>query len=217
VASGEKEREVPRCARNDGFVNKRGMSGEGFFDLGGELEGEGVETLCQIANVLEEIVVGDEGGDGGEEARGSGDESFGDAGCDGAKAGGTGAAEAGESVNDAPDGAEEADERGDAGSGGKPRHALFDAADFVGGSELHADGDGLEGLEFRRRRVGAGELGLKFAIAGGVNVGEGRADRDDALGIRACFGGAEDFEELVALAGDAAEETELLENERPGD
>ena len=31
------------------------------------------------------------------------------------------------------------------------------------------------------------------------------------------FGGAEDFQELIALAADAAEEAGLLENERPGD
>jgi hypothetical protein len=35
------------------------MLGECFFDLGGEFEGEGVEALRQIANELEEIVVGD--------------------------------------------------------------------------------------------------------------------------------------------------------------
>jgi hypothetical protein len=191
---------------------------EGFFDLGGELEGEGVETLGEIANVLQKIVVGDEGGDGGEKASGRGDESFRDAGSDGAEAGGTCSAEAGEGVNDAPDGAEEADEGSDAGGGGEPGHAFLNATDFVGGSELHADGDGLQGFEFGRRRIaGAGELGLEFAIAGGVDVGERRAGGDDALRIGNALGGAEDFEELVALAPDASEEPRFLEDERPGD
>jgi hypothetical protein len=77
-------------------------------------------------------------------------------------------------VDDAPDGAEEADERRDAGGGREPGHAFFGAANFFGGGELHANGDGLHGFEFNGRRVaGAGDLGLEFTIAGGVDVGEG--------------------------------------------
>ena len=186
--------------------------------MGGEFVGESVEALGEIANVLEKIVVGDEGGDGGEESGGGGDEGFGDAGSDGAKAGGAGSAEAGESVNDAPDGAEEADEGSDASGGGEPGHTFFDAANFVGGCQLHADGNGLQGLEFLRSGIaGAGHLGLEFAIAGGVDVGEGRAGGDESLRIGDALGGAEDFEELIALAADAAEEAEFLEDERPGD
>ena len=79
---------------------------ESFFDLGGEFVGEGIQALSQVANVLEKIVVSDEGRDGGKESCGGGDQSFGDARSDGAKAGGAGSAEAGEGVNDAPDGAE---------------------------------------------------------------------------------------------------------------
>jgi len=86
--------------------------------LGGEFEGEGVEALGEFADVLEEIVVGDEGGNGGEKAGGGGDEGFGDAGCDGAEAGGAGSAKAGEGVDDAPDRAKEADEGSDTGGGG---------------------------------------------------------------------------------------------------
>jgi len=37
------------------------------------------------------------------------------------------------------------------------------------------------------------------------------------LWVGDAFGGAKDFEELVALAGDAPEEAEFLEDERPGD
>ena len=126
--------------------------GEGFFDLGGELGGEGVETLSEVANVLEEIVVGDECGDGGKKSRGGGDEGFGDAGSDGAEAGGSGSAESGEGINDAPDGAEEADEGSNASGGGEPGHAFFDAADFFAGSELHADDDGLNAFDFSGER-----------------------------------------------------------------
>ena len=194
------------------------ISSEGFFDLGGEFAGEGVQAQSEIANVLEEIVVGDEGGDGGEESRSGGDEGFGDAGSDGAKAGRTGSAETGEGVNDAPDGAEETDERSDASGGGEPGHTFFDAANFVGGCQLHADGDGLKGLNFLRSGIpSAGHLGLKFAITGGVNVGEGGTGGDESLRIGDALGGAKDFEELVALPADAAEEAEFLENQRPGD
>lgn len=193
------------------------MSVEGFFDLGREFVGEGVQALGQITNVLQEIVVGDEGRNGGKQAGGGGDQRFGDAGSDGAETGGTGGAEAGESVNDAPDGAEETDEGSDAGGGGEPGHALFDATNFFGGSKLHADGDGGEGFEFWGRGIaGAGKLGLEFAIAGGVDVGEGRAGGHQALGIGAAFGGTENFEKLIALAAYAAEEPHFLEDERPG-
>lgn len=194
------------------------ISGESFFDLGGELEGEGVETLGQIANVLEEMVVSDQGGDGGEKAGGGGDECFGDAGSDGAKAGSARGAEAGEGVDDAPDGAEEADEGSDASGGGEPGHAFFDAANFFGGGELHGDGDGPEALYLLRSGIaGAGDLRLKFTITGGVDVGERRTRGDEALRIGNAFGGAEDFQELVAFAADAPEDAEFLENERPGD
>jgi len=60
-------------------------------------------------------------------------------------------------------------------------------------------------------------LGLEFAIAGGVNVGERGAGGDEPLRICDAFGGAEDFQELIALVADTGEETSLLENERPGD
>ena len=58
---------------------------------------------------------------------------------------------------------------------------------------------------------------MQFAVAGGVDVGEGRAGGDESLGIGDALGGAKDFEELIALAADAAEEAGLLEDEGPGD
>jgi hypothetical protein len=177
------------------FVNtvdcaKEVISGESFLDLGGELQGECVKALGEVADVLEEIVVSDEGGDGGEESRSGGDEGFGDAGGDGAEAGRAGRAEAGEGVNDAPDGAEEADEGSDAGGGGEPGHSFFGATNFFGGGKLHGNGDGLHGLEsWRRGRSGGADLGLQFAVAGGIYVGEGRAGGDESLGIGDTLGG----------------------------
>jgi hypothetical protein len=76
----------------------------------------------------------------------------------------------------------------------------------------------LHGFEFGGRGIaGAGDLGLELAIAGGVDIGERRAGGDESLGIGNAFCGAEDFEELIALAPNAAEEAALLQNQRPGD
>jgi len=76
----------------------------------------------------------------------------------------------------------------------------------------------LHGFEFGGRGIaGAGDLGLEFAIAGGVDVGEGRAGGDESLRVGDAFCGAEDFQELIALAANAAEEAALLEDECPGD
>ena len=58
---------------------------------------------------------------------------------------------------------------------------------------------------------------MEFAIAGGVDVGEGGTGRDEALWIGDAFRGAEDLEELIALPANAAEKTELLEDKSPGD
>lgn len=140
------------------------------------------------------MVVGDESRDGGKEACRGGDECFGDAGSDGAEAGATSGAESGESINDAPDGAKKADEGRDACSGGEPGHTLFDAANFFGGSELHADGNRLQGFESLRRGIaGAGDLALEFAVAGRVDVGKRRAGGNETLGIGDSLCGAEDF------------------------
>src|SRR5271165_6071276 len=118
-----------------------GISGKGFFDLRGEFQGEGVQTLRQIANVLQEMVISDKGGDGREKAGGGGDKRFGDAGSDGAEARSARRAEAGEGINDAPNGAKQSDERSNARRSGKPGHSFFDAANFFRRSELHGHGD----------------------------------------------------------------------------
>jgi hypothetical protein len=83
---------------------------------------------------------------------------------------------------------------------------------------LHGDGDGPEAFQLLWRGIaGAGDLGLEFAIAGSIDVGERGAYVDEALWVGDAFGGAEEFEELVTLAADASKDAELLENERPGD
>jgi hypothetical protein len=192
--------------------------GESFFDLGCECKGKGVEALRKIADILKEIVIGDEGGNGSEESRGSGDKGFGDTGSDSAKAGGTGGAEPGEGVDDSPDRAEEADKGSYASGSSKPGHTLFNAANFLGGSQLHGDGDGLHGFELLWSGITcAGQLALEFSIAGSVDGRERGTCRDQALGIGDAFGGAEDIQKLVAFATNAAEKARLLEDERPRD
>ena len=57
---------------------------------------------------------------------------------------------------------------------------------------------------------------MEFAIAGSVDIGEGRAGGDKPLWIGNALGGAEDFEELIALAANAAEEAGFLKDQRPG-
>jgi len=185
--------------------------------LGSKFKGKSVESLGKIANVLQEIVVGDEGRDGGEEPRGGGYKGFGDAGSDSTKTRGAGGAETGEGVNDAPDGAKETDEGSDAGGRGEPGHPLFHATNLLGGSELHRDGDSLHRLELLGNGIaGARDLALKFTIASGIDGRERRACGDKALWIGDAFGGAENFQELVAFTTDSAEEARLLEDQSPG-
>src|SRR4029077_15561878 len=97
-------------------------------------------------------------------------------------------------------------------------HALFDAADFFGGSELHAYRDGLQALQFPSwMRIAGADLAQELAIACGIDGCEGRARRGQGLWIGYALGGAKDAEELVALTADAAKEAELLKDHRPGD
>jgi len=149
------------------------MLSKSFFDLGGEFKGKRVQTLGEVTNILEEVVVGDEGRDSGEES---------------------------------------------GGGGGEPGHAFFDAADFVGGGKLHADGDGWKRFDLGMRIITfPGDLRLEFAVSGGVDIGERRAGGNDPLGIGNAFGGSKYLEELVGLAADTSEDAQLLENKRPGD
>ena len=60
-------------------------------------------------------------------------------------------------------------------------------------------------------------MGLEFAVAGSVDVGEGRAGGDQALGIGYSLGGPENFEELIGFTANPSEKAEFLENHCPGD
>ena len=184
--------------------------------MAGELQSKGVEALSEIANVLEKVVVGDQRGNSGEKSGSSGDQRFRNTGGDGAKAGRASGAETGESVDDAPDRAEQADKRGNASRRGQPGHTFLYSADFVGGRQLHSNGDGLKRFDPGMRVVAfTCHLGLEFAIAGSVDVSKRRAGSDDALRIGNTFRGAEDSQELVGLATNAAEDAHLLEDQRP--
>lgn len=189
-----------------------------FFDLRRDFHGEVVQSLRQVANILQELIVEDDSGNGGGQTRGGCYQSFGNPRRDGTKARGSGAAEAREGVNDAPHGAEKTDEWGDRTGGGKPGHALFDAANFFRGGELHADSNGLQALQFRRMRVRgyAADLGLEFTITCCIHGRKRRAGGCQGLGIGDSASGTKNPEKLIALAANAAESAKLLKNHRPG-
>ena len=63
--------------------------------------------------------------------------------------------------------------------------------------------------------IGASYLILELAISSSVNGGEGRTGSGERLRVGDAAGGAEDAEELVALAADAAEQAEFLQDESP--
>jgi len=98
---------------------------ESLFDLGGYFQCECVQALGQVFYVLQELIVENYGGNGGDQTGRSGQQRFGDSGGDGAKAGGAGVAETGEGVNDAPHRTEETYEWGYRAGGGEPRHSSF--------------------------------------------------------------------------------------------
>jgi len=112
-----------------------------FFHLRCEFESKSVQALSEIADILQKVVVENDGGDGRAQSSRGGNERLGDAGSNSAKAGGTGAAEARKGIDDAPYGSEKADEGSHRAGGSQPGHAFFDAADLVGGGKLHADRD----------------------------------------------------------------------------
>src|SRR3972149_6655935 len=109
-----------------------GPPGLGIKLLGAsqELDGKVVHTGGKLTNLVEEVVIGDNGGDGGEEACRGGDEGFGDPGRDGAQGGGTGLAQPHESAHDAPHGSEEADEGRHRAGGGEKAHPMLEVSDL---------------------------------------------------------------------------------------
>lgn len=200
-------------AGHDGYT-----LGKRFFDLRGDFEREGVEALGEVANVLQKLVVKDNSRDSGEKTGCCRDQGFSNARSDGAQASRAGIAKTGEGVNNAPDCAEQADERADGSRGGEPGHAFFHAPDFFRRGELHVYGDRRKAFQFAgRMRIAGRDLRLQFAVTGCVNVRKRRAGGGQRLrvGNAACC--AEDAEKLAAIATDAAEQAQFLENQRPGD
>lgn len=198
------------------LILKSGL-GVRFFYLGANFHGKGIEALGQFANVLKKLVVENDGWDGDKEAGGGSDKRFGDAGRHGAQACSASVAEAREGVNDAPDGTEKTDEGRHRAGGSEPGHALFGAAHFLRGSELHADGNGLQALQFSGGlRIASADLAQELAIASIVNGRKRRARGSERLRISYAFCRAKDADELIALTADTAEKAELLENHGPG-
>src|SRR6266404_590303 len=189
-----------------------------FFDLRRDFQSKGVQPLGEVANFLQKMVVEDHRWDGSEKTRGGGDQRLGDARSDGAQTGGAGAAQAGKRVDDAPHGSEQTDEGGHRTGCRQPGHAFFDAAHFVRGGELHADGDGLQALQLGWMRIarGAADLALQLAVACGIDRRKWGAGRCQGLRIRHAPRGAKDAQKRVALAADPSEEAKLLENHGPG-
>lgn len=60
------------------------------------------------------------------------------------------------------------------------------------------------------------DLTLQFAIGRRINVGEGRTGGHERLRVGDTARGAENAQELIALAPDAAEHTPFLQNDGPG-
>src|SRR6266404_9403847 len=189
-----------------------------FFDLRRDFQSKGVQPLGEVANFLQKMVVEDHRWDGSEKTRGGGDQRLGDARSDGAQTGGTGAAQAGERVDDAPHSSEQTDEGRHGTRCRQPGHAFFDAAHLIGGGELHADGNGGQAFQFGWMRIarGGADLALQFSVARRIDGRKRRARRGQGLRVRYAPRGAKNTQELVALAADASEEAQLLENHGPG-
>ena len=71
-------------------------------------------------------------------------QGFGDAGRDRAQTRGSGGSQARKRVHHAPHRAEQADKGRDRSRGRQPGHIFFGFADFFGGGQLHAHGDGVQ-------------------------------------------------------------------------
>src|SRR6267142_2103319 len=178
-----------------------------FFNLCGNFQRERVQSLPEIANILQKLIVENDGRDRRREAGGNR-----------TKAGGTGTAQAGEGVNNAPDRSKETDEGSYGASGSQPGHAFFDAAHFFGSCQLHANRYSLQTLELGRMRIAgaAADLTLQLAIACRIDGRERGTCGRQRLRVRNAARGAEDAEKLVALPANTAEDSQLLENHGPG-
>ena len=82
---------------------------------------------------------------------------------------------------------------------------------------MHADGDGLEALQFSSGlRIASADLAQKFAIARGIDGRKRRACGSKRLRVGYALCSAKDAKELIALTADTAEEAELLKDHGPG-
>src|SRR5436190_2692515 len=90
-----------------------------------KFEREVINHGAEFLNALHKLVVGNQGGDSGEQTRGSGYQCFGNSGRDASERSCPCGPEAVKRVNDAPDGPEKADKRRYGGRGGQPSQPTF--------------------------------------------------------------------------------------------
>ena len=191
------------------------------FEHGHILHRELVHAVAEPPDPGQEGVVGDDRGDGGAEARCSGDERLGDSGGDDADVGRLGQGDVLKGVHDPPDGAEEPDERGGAAGGGQKDHPLLETRGLGRGSP--------EKRTRHRLHVGHREAGGLLAsgpglvanllVAGGEEPGE-RAPgvfggRGDDLGQTP--GGPELAQERRRVPLGLPEAPPLAQDDGPGD
>src|SRR5262249_40272030 len=112
-----------RCARDRGGGDAAvEIAGNETLDLGGSLH----DLRLVARDGAGELVVDDDGGNGGDEADGCRKEGFGDAGRDDGEVGRLRLGDADEAVHDAPHGAEQTDERRGGADGGEQTRADVD-------------------------------------------------------------------------------------------
>jgi len=207
------ESDVPVCLLSCGIAAD--FLGTHFFNLRRNFHGEIIHARREIPGAAHKMIVSDDGGNGGEKSSGRGNQSFGDAGSNGAEAGRAGGAEAGEGVHNAPDSSEQSDEWRNGSGGGEPGHIFFNAPDLIGGGKLHADHHGLQTFDLVGR-FAIGQLQLNLSEASVINMFHGGSAVADALWFGKSAARAEDAEELCRFPIDFAKHFQLLENERPG-
>src|SRR3954470_7959635 len=189
-----------------------------------EFEHEVVHPRAQPAHVLGEVVVGDEGGNGGGEAGGGVDQRLGDAGGHGHDRGRALEADVVEGLHDAPHRAKKADERGGGGGGGEEArpagHRLQLDVDgprqrpFEGGDR----GDAVSPFLARPlRRRGVLDLTVDFGVARLEDAHERRGAElaGDGVDLAEALAAVEGLHELLALPAGAAEVHQLAEDDGP--
>src|SRR5438552_2782513 len=110
-----------KCPERHGFITPQEDAALSTLQLS-------MNFRAKLVNILQKVIVENDGGDRGAESGGGGHERFGNTGSNSTKAGGASAAEAGKSIDDAPNGSEQADEGSYRAGRGQPGHSLFNAA-----------------------------------------------------------------------------------------